>query len=764
MADHYKAQNAKQTNEAAHQRRGAEPVHQEWTRLEQADQATLQRAVANPGLARPADILGLQRAYGNQAVTRLIQAFAPSTALAQSFTHGQDIHFGAGRYDPGIAAGKRLLAPKLIHVAQQMEGVLMRRQGENQSEPARTSAAPGTAIQREMWTRENLEREGGPPGWWAKKHDSTYTQILEDLQYYHEKLESPSGTSGATRRLSHLGLLKDKAISWMAKRAGGGKRRSALWTLKNRIDEEIELIRQSHPNVEGYGGYGALGTPSPAGVEVTREPGLEASFKQSTTIYKDQDMSARQADATKGELCIRHEADKPNVLYVEKYKYKKKEGGREKEIEWDENGKGYVSSAMVTGSKYKHEALGKDIPLFTREPNIDDIKQGGIGDCFLLAALISIVNKDPTYFYKMIRDNRDGTVTVRLYDITRDSPQETHLTINKSLISGDRYSRRAGTLWVPLIEKAYAAMGVSAVKTSTGLERPGEVSRSYHRLGEGGRSDIAFAILLGRSGGEKLTIAETQPWRPPVSWTMGGQVQSGLARAPWNSAVPGSFDTLRRLQGKVNRSAFDNDRIQEKRAELTLVYEIFNAHENLIKQWCDFVRTADIDNKLKNIRDRRHREPRVEDFTSFLTGLDAAVKNPVLQWAQDHCVFPGQRSTGNYSSTQIEMLWRIDEALAAGKYVAAGTFEKVGRKATGRGHSAGEEESKGLVGSHAYAILGMKWKGGLTYITLANPWGEYGRIYREKKGRLVAEKTQKGQFDLELCDFTKRFDRLYVSG
>jgi hypothetical protein len=102
MADHHKAQNAKQTNKAAHQRRDVEPVHQEWTRLEQADQATLQRAVANPGLARPADILGLQRAYGNQAITRLIQAFTPSTALAQSFTHGQDIY---PKFTQRIAAG-----------------------------------------------------------------------------------------------------------------------------------------------------------------------------------------------------------------------------------------------------------------------------------------------------------------------------------------------------------------------------------------------------------------------------------------------------------------------------------------------------------------------------------------------------------------------------------------------------------------------------------------------------------------------------------
>jgi hypothetical protein len=38
---------------------------------------------------------------------------------AQAFTHGPDIYLGAGRYDPGTSAGKRLLAHELTHVVQQ---------------------------------------------------------------------------------------------------------------------------------------------------------------------------------------------------------------------------------------------------------------------------------------------------------------------------------------------------------------------------------------------------------------------------------------------------------------------------------------------------------------------------------------------------------------------------------------------------------------------------------------------------------------------
>jgi hypothetical protein len=45
---------------------------------------------------------------------------------AQAFTHGQDIYLGAGRYNPGTTAGKRLLAHELTHVVQQ-NGVAGRR-------------------------------------------------------------------------------------------------------------------------------------------------------------------------------------------------------------------------------------------------------------------------------------------------------------------------------------------------------------------------------------------------------------------------------------------------------------------------------------------------------------------------------------------------------------------------------------------------------------------------------------------------------------
>jgi hypothetical protein len=38
---------------------------------------------------------------------------------AQAFTHGKDIYFNEGRYDPETISGKQLLAHELTHVVQQ---------------------------------------------------------------------------------------------------------------------------------------------------------------------------------------------------------------------------------------------------------------------------------------------------------------------------------------------------------------------------------------------------------------------------------------------------------------------------------------------------------------------------------------------------------------------------------------------------------------------------------------------------------------------
>lgn len=57
----------------------------------------------------------------------------------------------------------------------------------------------------------------------------------------------------------------------------------------------------------------------------------------------------------------------------------------------------------------------KDTPLFTHEPTINDLKQRYVSNCYMLASIIGLINQNPDLIKKCIRDNGNGTVTVRLY-------------------------------------------------------------------------------------------------------------------------------------------------------------------------------------------------------------------------------------------------------------------------------------------------------------------------------------------------------------
>ena len=125
----------------------------------EAARTTTPRRISGPAKDR---LLGLQRAVGNQAVTRLLRpsqvpaqqsgkpldpatrsrmesflgadfsqvrvhtdgeaAQSASAINALAYTTGRDIVFAAGQYSPGTHAGRRMLAHELAHVVQQSSG------------------------------------------------------------------------------------------------------------------------------------------------------------------------------------------------------------------------------------------------------------------------------------------------------------------------------------------------------------------------------------------------------------------------------------------------------------------------------------------------------------------------------------------------------------------------------------------------------------------------------------------------------------------
>lgn len=153
-------------------------------------------------------------------------------------------------------------------------------------------------------------------------------------------------------------------------------------------------------------------------------------------------------------------------------------------------GKDRPSIAGFAGASYQ-PVSGR---LFVRGASADDVQQGGLGDCYLLAALGAVADKLGGVVNTMFKDNMDGTWAVRFYKLDGTRYIEDWVTVDNQLPVnsagfavfenfGSNRLDPSNELWPALAEKAYAQFARG---------------NSYAAM-SGGWPSVVFGQLTGRT-------------------------------------------------------------------------------------------------------------------------------------------------------------------------------------------------------------------------------------------------------------------------
>lgn len=439
----------------------------------------------------------------------------------------------------------------------------------------------------------------------------------------------------------------------------------------------------------------------------------------------------------------------------------------------------------------------KNSILFPHLPNLNDVNQGAMGDCYMVACIAGIVENDPEYLQKMMKDNGDGTVTVKLHGRFgringQDRADERNVVTYIRMSKMTTTLNAKGPLWLAMLEKAFthfkAASGGFSVNKACGVEA-GNIS--YVSMG-GNLSDIFYMLT-----GNYINTTFNNYNRRIAS--QNNRLSNYICYSDLSKVV--IYDELDRKidSAKISRKIFSSlvkevgiltgteaaEKIIKFNASNIMIYTMAGKAELITAlseiNLDDFKeierRILRLSRNVKRDYERLSNEKKIRYLSRICLYLNmhrGSTIRYIENLKQDNlCERP---LSGNYSEKGLEVYNNLARALAEKKIITTAGLAIERDEKT-------ETDVGGIYLNHAYTILGLEQcdcqdengkKITLRFVKLRNPWGRAFMTYLYDKNNptgIVLEKSKmghdgaetKGITFLELNDYMRLFSRYTIS-